>query len=356
MLFDKSRFKEDITSVIKGFHEIEEMPSEKLSDIKAKEKTFYKLTEELDRYREIANLWTSLFFGNNLEEKEQVFEELLKDQFRYQMDILGSETEVAIKKKAKAGISSQIYSFVVSSLQSPEAKMRIPALGSLLEKSETIAKDKNFFHWELEFPDVFFNENGSPKENQGFDCVIGNPPYINAIELNKLLSEYEKPFWREKFKSASGAYDLYLIFYELGLSLVKLNNCVSLITPNKFLSAPYAVAFRSFIDTNHQFIDIMNYSRIKVFEDPAVYPVVATFKRYNTKKYNISVITPSETNRDEKNIVKHSSEYLNKLPDAIWGFLYLSFRFGFENYGVVTATTRCCQCPSDKLNSRSRSV
>ena len=142
VLFDKSRFKEDITAVIKGFHEIEEMPSEKLSDIKAKEKTFHKLTEELDRYREIANLWTSLFFGNNLEEKEQVFEELLQDQFRYQMDIFGSETEIAIKKRAKAGISGQIYSFVASLLQNPDRKMPISALGSLLEKSETIAREK----------------------------------------------------------------------------------------------------------------------------------------------------------------------------------------------------------------------
>ncbi|MBI3592846.1 MAG: N-6 DNA methylase, partial [Nitrospirae bacterium] len=139
VLFDKSRFREDITAVIKGFHAIEEMPSAKLSDIKAKEKTFNKLTEELIRYREIADLWTSLFFGNNLEGKEQVFEELLKDQFRYQMDIFGSETEVAVKKKSKTGISNQIYSFVVSSLQNPEKEffsqndIYRPAVGSKLK-------------------------------------------------------------------------------------------------------------------------------------------------------------------------------------------------------------------------------
>ncbi|MBI4691070.1 MAG: N-6 DNA methylase, partial [Nitrospirae bacterium] len=132
VLFDKSRFKEDITSVIKGFYSIEEMPSEKIADIKAKEKTFRNLINELGSYREIANLRTSLFFGNNLEEKEQVFEELLKDQPKAQMNSFGSETEIAVKKKSKTGISNQIYNFIVRALQSPDRKMPIASLSSLL--------------------------------------------------------------------------------------------------------------------------------------------------------------------------------------------------------------------------------
>ncbi len=165
MLFDTSKFREDITTIVKGFQAIEDMPSEKLSDIKAKEKTFKNLMGELNRYREIADLWTSLFFGNSLEEKEQVFEELLKDQYKFQLDIFGPDTEVVGKKKAKKGISNKIYNFIVNILQSPDGKAQIPKLRSLLGNSESIAKEIKFFHWELEFPEVFFNEDGSPKEN-----------------------------------------------------------------------------------------------------------------------------------------------------------------------------------------------
>jgi len=265
VLFDKDRFSEDITSVIKGFHSIEEMPSEKLSDIKAKEKTFHKLTEELDRYREIANLWTSLFFGNNLEEKEQEFEELLQDQFRYQMNIFGSESEVAIKKKPKAGISGRIYGFVVSSLQSPDRKVQISALASLLEKSEAISRDKNFFHWELEFPEVFFNKDGSPKENPGFDCVIGNPPYVR---IQKMEEESTKKYLRT-YQTTHKNYDIYIPFVERGLTMLNSKGYFGYIMPNKFLQAEYGEKLRKYLCANKRLRSILNFGHNQIFSEEA---------------------------------------------------------------------------------------
>ena len=40
-----------------------------------------------------------------------------------------------------------------------------------------IATEKRFFHWEIEFPEVFRDKFGREKDNPGFDAVIGNPPY-----------------------------------------------------------------------------------------------------------------------------------------------------------------------------------
>ena len=222
VLFDTSKFKEDITAIVKGFQAIEDMPSEKLSDIKAKEKTFNNLREEMNRYREIADLWTSLFFGNSLEEKEKVFEELLKDQYKFQMDIFGPDTEVVEKKKAKKGISNKIYNFIANILQSPDGKAQIPKLRSLLGNSESIAKEIKFFHWELEFPEVFFNEDGSPKENPGFDCVIGNPPY------GVLSREW---FYRNLYTFINPNWDIYIAFIERGFSFLKKNGYMSYISP-----------------------------------------------------------------------------------------------------------------------------
>jgi len=66
------------------------------------------------------------------------------------------------------------------------------------------AREQRFFHWELEFPEVFLNEEGTRKENPGFDAVVGNPPW-DAIQpkSQEFFSFYDSNFRsysREKAK------------------------------------------------------------------------------------------------------------------------------------------------------------
>ncbi len=53
-----------------------------------------------------------------------------------------------------------------------------------------IANERKFFHWELEFPQVFFDQNGDRLENPGFDVIIGNPPYGVKYE-NKYYDSFD---------------------------------------------------------------------------------------------------------------------------------------------------------------------
>src|SRR6185436_18463566 len=46
-----------------------------------------------------------------------------------------------------------------------------------LDAARTVAESRRFFHWELEFPEVFFAEEGLRLPQAGFDAVIGNPPW-----------------------------------------------------------------------------------------------------------------------------------------------------------------------------------
>jgi len=56
-------------------------------------------------------------------------------------------------------------------------KNQLKNLCVFLIRAEKTAYQRRFFHWELEFPEVFFNDDGTPREVSGFDAVIGNPPY-----------------------------------------------------------------------------------------------------------------------------------------------------------------------------------
>jgi type I restriction-modification system DNA methylase subunit/fido (protein-threonine AMPylation protein) len=232
VLFDTFKFKEDITAIVKGFQSIEDMPSEKLSDIKAKDKTFKNLMEELNRYREIADLWTSLFFGNSLEEKGKEFKKIAPE-LMLQKGLYGEDKEInhgignspfslRERDRVRGKITNTLYRMIVMALQSKEVKNLFPKLKPLLENSESIAREKKFFHWEIEFPEVFFNEDGSQKENPGFDCVFGNPPY------GILSKEW---FYRNLYTFINPNWDIYVAFIERGFIFLKKSGYISYISP-----------------------------------------------------------------------------------------------------------------------------
>ena len=66
------------------------------------------------------------------------------------------------------------------------------------QKIQQLALQHRFFHWDLEFPDIFYDENGKKIQNSGFDGVIGNPPWSSKIakEDTKILAK--KLGWSEK--------------------------------------------------------------------------------------------------------------------------------------------------------------
>ncbi len=186
------------------------------------------------------------------------------------------------------------------------------------------------FHWDLEFPEVFI---AAPGEYAGFDAIIGNPPYINANELNKSLSAREKPYWKAHFASAAGAYDIYLLFMELALRLSREQGYWAFITPNKFLSAPYASAFRTYYSRAAKMLRLLDASRADVFADPSVYPVVLVSQAYTSPPaYTIETerLLGAEGGKPPpyctgsvtvKRLTLHRNEHLDMLPEKLWSYL-----------------------------------
>ena len=107
-----------------------------------------------------------------------------------------------------------------------------------IETALALAKDKRFFHWELEFPEVFFDET-KRKDNGGFDVVVGNPPYdvLAEKERQEDLSGIVKFFENTlSLKPALGRkLDLYRLFLMQGSNVAKHNGLVGFIIPMSLL-------------------------------------------------------------------------------------------------------------------------
>lgn len=148
-------------------------------------------------------------------------------------------------------------------------------------------KEKKSFDWKKEFPDVF--------KQGGFDVVLGNPPYIDSEEMIKENRDFRK-YCVNKYVSAKGNWDIFCIFLQRGIDLLKEGGYLGMIIPNKLLSADYARAVRDIINKN-SVIAINDYSNIKVF-GASVYPVVIIVKKAKPKiNHLVEINTYIEANK-----------------------------------------------------------
>jgi hypothetical protein len=143
--------------------------------------------------------------------------------------------------------------------------------GNSLIDDPAVAGDKAF-SWEKEFPEVY--------AKGGFDVVIGNPPYVLCQPSNTpipLLEEYKS------FEVASYKIDLFHLFFEKSIQILRTNGKLGFITPNTYLNNKYIKPLRVYI-LKHTFInELINYEDA-VFADAGVDVATLIITKQNKKK------------------------------------------------------------------------
>jgi len=125
------------------------------------------------------------------------------------------------------------------------------------------------FSWQKNFPEVF--------KQGGFDCVIGNPPYVDSEEMVKTNRELRN-YAIARYETAKGNWDMYCIYTEKAISLLRYDGNFGFIIPSKFLSAPYGQHLKKFV-SNYCIYNIEDYTSVSVFAGERttktnVYPII----------------------------------------------------------------------------------
>ncbi len=111
--------------------------------------------------------------------------------------------------------------------------------------------------------------------NGGFDCVIGNPPYVRS---RGSMQEDEKMYFVKTYKTISYQPDLYKLFIEKSLTILKKEGQLSFITPSVFLSNDFDKPLRKFI-LDENYLREVSTSDEDIFADASVKTVVFVIEK-----------------------------------------------------------------------------
>ena len=209
--------------------------------------------------------------------------QLLKQMKEFKTEFKQRDSNIITLDKKIAKFSQElvvISSLLFGKITENDAK-KIARLENQIEKA---AQDKaiiiennlheNPFEWRYEFPEVL-DENG---DFVGFDLVIGNPPYIKEYENKNAFNGLRDSVCYQ------GKMDLWYLFGNLALSLVKPNHCFSYIATNNWVTNAGASNFRAIMMQNTQIISLIDFGAFMVFDSAAIQTMVMNFR--NTKEPN----------------------------------------------------------------------
>ena len=144
--------------------------------------------------------------------------------------------------------------------------------GNSLIDSKAVAGDKAF-NWQEQFPKVF--------EKGGFDVIIGNPPYVFGGGLG--ISKEEKIFYKKEYNSGSGKINLFTLFVEKGIDILRVNRSISYIIPNTFLRVTSYDNIRRYLLDNTHLTDLVDLGA-GVFEDAVTSAIIFVCKKYKPEE------------------------------------------------------------------------
>ena len=151
--------------------------------------------------------------------------------------------------------------------------------GNSLISDPEIAGEKAF-DWQAEFPQVF--------AKGGFDVVIGNPPYVNMVNI---LDENQRKYYQKNYKTVKNKSDLYSIFTEKASKLIRENGLFGFIFPNSWMGTESFSSFREFLAHDVKVTKLVQLPP-GVFEDATVTTVLCFYTNCKpTEKDNIIIET-----------------------------------------------------------------
>lgn len=207
-----------------------------------------------------------------------------------------------------------------------ESFYKLKAIKAKIDHELSGKEFENSFEWRFEFPEILDDFGNF----QGFDLIIGNPPYIRQEDIKEL-----KPNLAKNYKVYKGTSDIYTYFYELGFNVLKQNGVLSFITSNKYTRAGYGEALREFLLKNTTLLEYIDLNGIKVFDSATVDTSILSFEKAKTKDSSFKYLAPNTELLKENDFNIESILNFNKITQN--SLSKESFTFNDESTNALKA-------------------
>lgn len=151
----------------------------------------------------------------------------------------------------------------------------------------------------------FFDSEWMFGVEDGFDVVIGNPPYI---QLQNNGGELAKLYENCGYSTFARTGDIYCLFYERGWQLLKKDGHLCYITSNKWMRAGYGEKTREFFANKTNPMLLIDFAGVKIFESATVDTNILLFSKSKNKHETICAVT----NKQNKDSVKNLSDFVQQ--------------------------------------------
>ncbi|RVZ49690.1 class I SAM-dependent DNA methyltransferase [Helicobacter pylori] len=237
---------------------------------------------------------------------------------------------------------------------------RIRALRKKLDDALSGREYQNAFEWRFEFPEVL-NDEG---DFLGFDCIIGNPPYIRQEQIKDLKPLLEKQY-HDFYNSTA---DIYTYFFALAYHLLKEKGFSAFITSNKYARAKYGAKLREWLLKKTTLVSYMELNALKVFESAAVDTSIMNFiKQTPPKESGFKYYEPTPNDKNDLKSTPSLTMKQNALSTESFIFAnatLLDLRDKIEsvgtplkdwgiqiNYGIKTGANEAFIIPTEKRDA-----
>ena len=282
-----------LMNAIEMIEKLEELTDTDISEVEESAKIYDSVIKQLEPYKKLLNVYTADFFLRPKRKSK------LKE-YQSPLNLLDG-----IKGDPLHVISGKI------NLTKEEQ--------NLINTALNLAKIKRFFHWKLEFPEVWYGK-GRKKANGGFDVVIGNPPYLVEVRENK-------DTFRDLQHSATvGKYyedkmDIFYFFIECGIDLLKEYGFLGFIVQEYWVTRAKATKLRGKIFNETKPVEFVLFKDFKVFKEaPGQHNMILILRKSETNKKDglkIKILNTENLKELAKKIAGEQKEAVEKVEENI---------------------------------------